>query len=196
MRTRSAVHGVEFARALDRAFHRLGAGIAEEHVVREARGAQPLGQPLALRDAEQVRYVDELGGLLRERLREPRMRVAERIHGNTGGEVEIALARGRRQPGALAPLEREVDARKSRQKMRRHGVARCSLRYAEMKCAAFRGGTFGYFIAGRRGVNTTVLIADMSRNDRSEHLRTLRTNTTRGTCGSKGRGLLRRSLGI
>ena len=52
------------ARHLDRAFHRLGAGIAEEHRVGEARRAQPLGEPLALRDAVEVGDVPELARLL------------------------------------------------------------------------------------------------------------------------------------
>ena len=50
--------------------------------------------------------------------------MAERIDGDARGEVEIALARRGRQPSAFAPLEGEVDARESRQKMRRHGGAR------------------------------------------------------------------------
>ena len=47
-----------------------------------------------------------------------RMRMAEHVDGDAGGEIEIALAVGRDEPGALAPLEREVDARVGRQKMR------------------------------------------------------------------------------
>ena len=43
------------------------------------------------------------------------MGMAERIDGDAGGEIEIALAVGREQPSALAPLESEVDARISRQ---------------------------------------------------------------------------------
>ena len=57
------------------------------------------------------------------RFHQPRMRVAERVDGDARREVEIALARGRDQPGALAPLEGEVDAREGRQEMRRHGLA-------------------------------------------------------------------------
>src|ERR1700724_1688139 len=119
------------------------------------------------------------------------MRMAERVHGDAGGEIEIALAVGRDEPGAFAPLEGEVDACECRQQMRRHDAAcfRCfahalgesvapgirsgrgrlagrSMRQfqpgGEMKCAAFRGGTLAYSIAVRRGVNTTILIAIMS----------------------------------
>jgi hypothetical protein len=40
-----------------------------------------------------------------------RVRMAQRIDGNAGGEIQIPIAFGRDQPGALASLEREVDAR-------------------------------------------------------------------------------------
>ena len=59
-----AARRLVFARHLDRAFHRLGAGIGEEHVVGEARRAQPLGQPLALRNAIEIGDVPDLSRLL------------------------------------------------------------------------------------------------------------------------------------
>jgi hypothetical protein len=49
------------------------------------------------------------------------MGVTERVDGNAGGKVEIALAVGRDQPNAFAPLEGEVDARKGRHQVRGHG---------------------------------------------------------------------------
>jgi len=64
--------------------------------------------------------VPELLGLLRERADQPRMRMPKRIDGDTGREVELAVTVGRDQPGALAPLKSEIDARVSRQNMRRH----------------------------------------------------------------------------
>ena len=112
---RLAAHRLVLARHLDRAFHRLGAGIGEEHHVGEARRAQPLGQPLGLGDAVEVGDVPELLGLLGERLDQVRMGVAERVDRDAGGEIEIALAVGRDQPRALAALEREIDARVDRQ---------------------------------------------------------------------------------
>ena len=57
-------------------------------------------------------------GLLGQRLDQQRMGMAEHIDRDAGREVEIALAVGRGQPGALAPLEGEVGTRISRQKMR------------------------------------------------------------------------------
>ena len=110
-----AVRRLVLAHHLDDAFHRLGAGIGEEHHVGEAHGAQPVGQPLALGNAVEVGDVDDLLGLLGDRLDQMRMRMAERIDRDAGGEIEIALAVGRDQPNALAPLESEVDPRVGRQ---------------------------------------------------------------------------------
>ena len=118
---RMAGHRLIFARGLDRAFHRLGAGIAEEHQVREACRAQPLGEPLRFRNPEQVGDVPDLLGLLGQRLDQHRMGVPEHIDRNARAEVEIALAVGRGQPGALASLEGKVGTRISRQKIRDHG---------------------------------------------------------------------------
>ena len=126
-----AVRRLILARHLDDAFHRLGAGIGEEHVVGEARGAQPLGQPLAFRDAIEVGDVPELLRLLGERLDQMRMRVAERIDRDAGGEIEIAVAVGRDQPDALAPLEGEVDTRIGRQQ---DATSRPLIRQSEQIC--------------------------------------------------------------
>jgi hypothetical protein len=46
--------------------------------------------------------------------------MAERIDRDARGEIEVAVAVGRRQPDALAPLECEIDPRLCRQKMRIH----------------------------------------------------------------------------
>ena len=48
------------------------------------------------------------------------MRVPQRVDGDAAGKIEIALAVGRDQPGPLAPLEGEVDARIGRQQVRGH----------------------------------------------------------------------------
>ena len=112
-----AAHILIAAGDLDGAFHRLGAGIAEEHEVGEGRGAQPLRQPLGLGNLEQVRDVPDLVGLRIERLDEARMRVAQRIDRDAGGEIEIALAVRRDQPNAFAPLESEIGPGIGRQKV-------------------------------------------------------------------------------
>src|SRR3974390_553965 len=86
------------------------------------------------------------------------MGVPERVDGNTGGEIKVALTLGRVEPSAFASLEGEVDARVSGQKMRGHNPFPRRLlsapdlywklmttfrdqRGAEKRCAASRGGT-------------------------------------------------------
>src|ERR1700722_17910760 len=64
---RVALGGVIFARDFNGAFHRLGAGIGEEHEIGKALFAQPCRQPLAVRALEQVRHVPEFGGLFLQR---------------------------------------------------------------------------------------------------------------------------------
>ena len=146
-----AVGGLVLPHHLDDAFHRLGAGIGEKHLVGEGHGAQPVGQPLALRDAVEVGDVDDLLGLLGDRLDHLRMRMAERIDRDAGGEIEIAVAVGRGQPDALAPLESEVDPRVGWQHMRLrcHDRSPRYRKYAEMNRAASPGGTIrlSYFRA-------------------------------------------------
>ena len=159
---RAAIDRLELARGLDRAFHRLGAGIREEHIVGEARRAEPVGKLLLLGHAEQVRHVDRLVRLRGDRLGDLRMRMAERVHRNARGEVEIALAIGGGEPHALAVVERKVDTRKRRKKMRcAHGtVLGTSIVMArpEMKCAASPGGTFkSHFRSAPARVNTKPL---------------------------------------
>jgi len=112
-----ALGGVMLARDLDRAFHRLGAGIGEEDEIGEALFAQPRRQPLAVRAPEQVRHVPQFGGLFLQGRNQIGMGMAERIHRHAGGEVEIALTIGCNQPGAFAALEAEIDPGKNRKQM-------------------------------------------------------------------------------
>ena len=115
-----AVRRVVAPRRLDRAFHRFGAGIGEEHAIGEGDGAQPLRQPLLAGNAVQIGDVPELLGLGGERLDELGMGVTERGHRDARAEIEIALAFGCEQVGALAPLENEIAAGIGR-KESRHG---------------------------------------------------------------------------
>src|SRR5206468_2656335 len=93
------------ARDLDRAFHRLGAGITEEHEIGKALLAQPRGELVAVRAPKQVRHVPELCRLLLQRLDQMRMGMAERVHRDPRREVEIAVAIGGDEKGALTALE-------------------------------------------------------------------------------------------
>ena len=114
-----AFGGVIFARDLDRAFHRFRAGVGEEHEISKALFAQPRRQPLAIRALEQVRHVPQFCGLLLQRRDQMRMAMAQRIHRDAGGEIEITLAVGRDQPRALAALETEIDPGEYGKQMRR-----------------------------------------------------------------------------
>ena len=109
-----AADRVVLTRRLDRAFHRLGAGIAEEHHVGEARLAQPLGDPFGFGNFVEIGDVPQLVGLLLERGDQMRMRVAERVHGDAGGKIKIALAVGGNRAKRLRPArKRGVHAQRS-----------------------------------------------------------------------------------
>ena len=74
---RVAADEVIAARGLDRRLAGFRARIAEEHLVGERRGDQPLGQPLLALDPIEVGRVPELAGLLGQRGDEARMRMAQ-----------------------------------------------------------------------------------------------------------------------
>jgi hypothetical protein len=138
---RLPIGGVILARDLDRALHRLGARIAEEHEIGEALRAQPLGQPFPLGHAVEVGHVPDLAGLFGQRRDQSRVAVSEHVHGHAGGEIEVALAVVGGQPSAVAPLEGEVGARISRHQARRHFRTIPSIVVVEMNRAASPGGT-------------------------------------------------------
>ena len=118
-----AADRLALARHLDRRLVGLGARIGEEDQIGEGRLGQPPRQTLAFRDLEEIGGVPELAGLGRQRLDEMRMGMAERGHGDAGAEIEIALARRRRQPAAVAALESDVGSRVDRHDRRWHGLA-------------------------------------------------------------------------
>ncbi len=81
---RLAVVEMVAARQLDHALHRLGAGIAEEHPVREAVLRKAPRQPLAIGNLVEVGDMPQLGRLLGERRDQMRMGVAERVDRDAG----------------------------------------------------------------------------------------------------------------
>ena len=111
------------ARHLDRAFQRLGAGIAEEGGVGEGVRDQPVGELLLRLDAVEVRAVPELLALLLERRDQVRMGVAQQRHGDARAEIQIASPVAVEQIGAFAALEFYGGALVDRQE-RRHGGVR------------------------------------------------------------------------
>ena len=151
-----------------RAFHRLGAGIAEEHEVGKTLLAQPRRQPLAIRALEQVRHVPEFCGLLLQRRDQMRVAMAQRIHRHAAGEIEIALAVGPDQPDAFAALEGEVGPGENGKQMRlpneedpallvmavTEGLGRLDTGLAKTKRAAFSGRHVRIILCARRKLST------------------------------------------
>ena len=97
---------------LDRGFDRLGPGVRQEErrigaarkVPRQALVQQQPG--LVVDDV--LLAVDELRRLLRDRRRDPRMRMPGADHADPRGVVEVAFATDRLQPGAGAALDDQV----------------------------------------------------------------------------------------
>src|SRR5260221_3761788 len=106
------------ARELHRAFDRLSARVGEE----DARG--DAGQYLVLEASGELDlrlvvevgagHVHDLAGLLLDRGHHPRMRVAGRVDGDAGREVEELVAVDVGRPAALAVVHHEwVSAREA-----------------------------------------------------------------------------------
>ncbi len=93
------------ARGLDGAFQRFGARIGEKHLVGEGRLRQPTAEALLAGHLIEVGQVPDLVGLILQRSDEMGMRMAQRIHGDAGGEIEISLAIFGDQPDALPARE-------------------------------------------------------------------------------------------
>jgi len=105
--------------------------------------------------------VPQLARLRGERGDEVRMGMTERIDGDAGGKIEIAVAVGCDQPNAFAPLEGEGNPRRSasnaksrRQARTTGGGSALQIRAAKMKRAASPGGTAAHCISGWPPVNT------------------------------------------
>ncbi|MCY1486270.1 hypothetical protein D9M68_199090 [compost metagenome] len=92
-------------RRLDRAFQRFRTGIGEEDPIGKGYGGQAASKTFLTGNLVKVGKVPNLLGLRLQRLDEMRMRMAERVHGNAGSEVEIARAVFGDQPDALSSLE-------------------------------------------------------------------------------------------
>ena len=82
---------------------------------------EALGEPLALRNPEEVRGVPDLAGLLGEGRDEVRVGVAERVDGDAGAEIEVSLPVAPEKPGTLPLFERQIGARVGRQQRGGHG---------------------------------------------------------------------------
>ncbi len=95
-------------RRLDGGLAGFGARVAEEYPVGERRRDEPLRQGFLVADAIEIGRVPELLGLLGQRRDEPRMRMAQYVDGDARCEVQVAVARTRDEPSALAALEDQI----------------------------------------------------------------------------------------
>src|SRR5690606_35802981 len=93
------------SRHLDRALHRLRAGIGEEDDVGEAEPGQAPGKPLLALDAIEVRGMPEGPCLFLQSFDEGRMGMAKYVDGDAATEIEILLPLGREEPRALSAFE-------------------------------------------------------------------------------------------
>ena len=94
-----------FPGCLDGALVGLGPRIAEEHLAHAGAAAQPLGQLGAGSGVVEVGGVLELVGLLGNRLGPVQVAVAQAVHPDAAGEVQIILALGTIGVEAVALLD-------------------------------------------------------------------------------------------
>ena len=110
-----ARRGMVLAGDLDAAFHRLGAGIAEEHQIGKRDRAEPVSQALCFRHAIEIGDVPDLVSLRGQRLEQMRMCMPQDIDGNTTGAIEVAFPGRGEQPSPFTAFECNVGARVCRQ---------------------------------------------------------------------------------
>ena len=79
-------------RRLDRAFQRFRARIGEEDGIGKRVVHDALREGLTLRRTIEIGDMHQRGSLIRNRLDEMRMAMAQRVHGNARREVQVALA--------------------------------------------------------------------------------------------------------
>ena len=77
---------------LERAFHGLRAGVGEEGALEAARLGQALRQRTLVLVIVKIGAVDQQAGLLADHLEEARVGVSQRVHADSGDEIQIAAA--------------------------------------------------------------------------------------------------------
>jgi hypothetical protein len=92
---------------LDRRLVGFSTGAVEEGVVHAGNLRELLAQLLLLDHPVDVRGVDDLGRLVCDCRDQPRVGVAQPVHGNARERVEISFARFIPQPCAFAAHERD-----------------------------------------------------------------------------------------
>ena len=131
-----AIGRMIFARHFDGTFHRLGTRIGKEHRIGKSVVGQPLGQLLAFGNMVEVGNMPQLLALGFQGLDQMRMRMAERIHRNPCGKIQIAVTLRRDEPRPLSSLEGEIYTRKSRQQRRQLALSHDGLTFWSMRSSA------------------------------------------------------------
>ena len=130
------------AHQLDRGLVGLGAGVAQEGALGEARGRhQLLRQPQRRLAVEDVAGVPEFAGLFHQRGGQLRGAVAQAAHRDAGGEVDVVAALAVPDGGTGAALEDHpalaVDRQQHLAAQRQQFVGRCGLRHLTRRpCSA------------------------------------------------------------
>ena len=77
------------ARQLERAFHRFRAAVAEKHAVESRPFGELARERRLIRIVKQIRDVRGAARFAADHANHARMRVAQRVHGNSGQKIEI-----------------------------------------------------------------------------------------------------------
>src|SRR5271169_7163337 len=93
------------AREFDCAFHCFRTAVRKKHAIEAGKLAETLGKPSLVFVVVEIRDVNQLRRLIANRLHDSRMRVAERVHAQSGNEVQIFPALEVVQENALPALK-------------------------------------------------------------------------------------------
>src|ERR1700693_4472842 len=118
------------ARELDRRLVGFATRVAEEHAVRAAYRRELVRELFLLGDAVEVGGVNQARALLRDRLSQFRVAVAERVDRDTRERIEVLLAGFVPHPHALAAGKGNRNPAVCVHRMR-HGITRQCLRHSE-----------------------------------------------------------------
>ena len=88
-------------RQFNRGFIGLATRITEEHFVHARQGSQLIGQLFLERNTIQIRRMQQLSGLLTQRVHQIRMVMTQGIHRNTRQRIQVAFAFSINKPAPL-----------------------------------------------------------------------------------------------
>src|SRR5207248_573181 len=91
----------------ERAFPRFGTAVRQEYAIETGNTRQALGELHRELVVVKIRGVNQLRGLLCNRLQYRRVAIAQRIHSDSANEIEIPLALGVVEVYSLAALQKK-----------------------------------------------------------------------------------------